>query len=359
MTHRLRGPVRIVGTGLLGTSIGLGLSARGVEVQLTDASPTAERLAADFGAGRLARPGDRPELIVVAVPPDVTARVVAAELEAFPDAVVTDVASVKAVPLAELRELGADISRYLGSHPMAGRERSGALAGSGDLFVGRPWVIAGHDDISYERGSLVDDLILDLGAVPIESTPDEHDRAVAIVSHVPQLVSSLMAARLADAPDEALRLAGGGVRDVTRVAASDPALWIQILGANAPAVVEQLRAMQADLAGLVDALDAIDASGSRKAVADALRAGNEGVARLPGKHGTHARFTLVQVRIDDRPGQLARLLADIGDAGVNLEDVRIEHAEGAQFGVVEITVLPDALQPLHEALEQLGWQVVA
>ncbi|WP_342384231.1 prephenate dehydrogenase [Agrococcus sp. KRD186] len=359
MTHRLRGPVRIVGTGLLGTSIGLGLAARGVEVQLHDASPTAMRLAADYGAGRVAEPGDAPELIVVAVPPDVTAQVVAAELEAFPDAVVTDVASVKAVPLAQLRAMGADVSRYLGTHPMAGREKSGAIAGTGDLFVGRPWVIASHEGISYERGSLVDDLILDLGAVPIESTPDEHDRAVAIVSHVPQLVSSLMAARLADAPDEALRLAGGGVRDVTRVAASDPALWIQILGANAPAIVEQLRALQTDLATLVDALDDPEASGSRKTMADALRAGNDGVSRLPGKHGTHTRFTLVQVRIDDRPGQLARLLADIGDADVNLEDVRIEHAEGAQFGVVEITVLPEAVQRLHEALEQLGWQVLA
>lgn len=359
MTHRLRGPVRIVGTGLLGTSIGLGLAARGVEVQLRDASPTAERLAADYGAGRLAQPGDAPELIVVAVPPDVTAQVVAAELEAFPDAVVTDVASVKAVPLAQLRELGADVSRYLGSHPMAGRERSGALAGSGDLFVGRPWVIAGHDDISYERGSLIDDLILDLGAVPIESTPEAHDRAVAIVSHVPQLVSSLMAARLADAPDEALRLAGAGVRDVTRVAGSDPALWIQILGANAPAVAEQLRALQADLATLVDALEAPEASGSRRTVADTMRAGNEGVARLPGKHGTNTRFTLVQVRIDDRPGQLAQLLTDIGEAGVNLEDVRIDHAEGAQFGVVEVTVLPEVVQRLHEALEQLAWEVLS
>lgn len=359
MTHRLRGPVRIVGTGLLGTSIGLGLRARGVEVQLRDASPTAERLAADYGAGRLAGEGDAPELIVVAVPPDVTAEVVAAELAAFPDAVVTDVASVKAVPLQQLRALGADVSRYLGSHPMAGRERSGALAGSGDLFVGRPWVIAGHDGISDERGSLVDDLVLDLGAVPIESTPEEHDRAVAIVSHLPQLVSSLMAARLADAPEEALRLAGGGVRDVTRVAASDPALWIQILGANAPAVAEQLRALQADLATLADALDDLEASGSRRAVADALIAGNEGVARLPGKHGTHQRFAPVQIRIDDRPGQLARLFADIGDAGINLEDVRLDHAEGAQFGVAEITVVPDAVHPLLEALAERGWQVVA
>lgn len=359
MTHRLRGPVRIVGTGLLGTSIGLGLARRGVEVQLADASPTAMRLAADYGAGRPAQPGDQPELIVVAVPPDVTAEVVARELADFPDAVVTDVASVKAVPLEQLRALGADVTRYLGSHPMAGRERSGALAGSGDLFVGRPWVIAGHDAISYARGSLVDDLVLDLGAVPIESTPEDHDRAVAIVSHVPQLVSTLMGARLADAPDEALRLAGGGVRDVTRVAGSDPALWIQILGANAPAVVEQLRALQADLAAVVDALQDVDAAGSRRALADALVAGNEGVARLPGKHGSHARYVPVQIRVDDRPGALARLLADIGEAEVNLEDVRLDHAEGAQFGVAEITVLPEAVRPLHEALEARGWQVVA
>ena len=94
-------------------------------------------------------------------------------------------------------------------------------------------------------------------------------------------------------------------------------------------------------------------------MADALRAGNEGVARLPGKHGTHTRFTRVQVRVDDRPGQLARLLADIGDADVNLEDLRLEHAEGAQFGVAEITVLPETALHLHETLEQLGWQVVA
>ncbi len=168
---RVQGTVRIVGTGLLGTSIALGLRARGVDVVLADASPTTLRLAADMGAGRIADIGaapDRPSLVVVCVPPDVTARVVAAELAAHPDALVTDVASVKAAPLAELAAMGADLSRYLGSHPLAGRERGGPVSATGDLFLGRPWVIAGHDGITYAAGAPVEQLILDLGAVPIE-----------------------------------------------------------------------------------------------------------------------------------------------------------------------------------------------
>lgn len=359
MTHRLRGPVRIVGTGLLGTSIGLGLRALGVDVQLSDASPSAARLAADYGAGRAAEAGDEPELVVVCVPPDVTAAVVAAELAAHPGAVVTDVASIKAPVLAELRTAGADISRYLGSHPMAGRERSGVLAGRADLFVGRPWVIAGHDAISYERGSLVDDLILDLGAVPIEMDAAEHDVSVAAVSHVPQLVASLLAARLQDAPDEALRLAGQGVRDTTRIASSDPALWMQILAANAPAIGTQLRELRSDLDRVIQALDDVDAPGARRAMADALAAGNAGVARLPGKHGQRSRFAHLAVRVDDRPGELARLLTDIGDANVNMEDVRLEHAEGAQFGVADILVAPEQEAGMHEALAARGWAVLS
>ncbi|MGO1497059.1 prephenate dehydrogenase [Agrococcus casei] len=359
MPHRLQGPVRIVGTGLLGTSIGLGLTARGVDVQLADASPSQAALAADYGAGRLATADDAtPQLIVVAVPPDVTAEVVASELARFPQAIVTDVASVKQLPLTQLRELGADVSRYLGSHPMAGKEQSGALAGTGDLFFGRPWVIASHDDISYSSGSLIDDLILDLGAVPIEMSVVEHDRAVALVSHVPQLASTLVASLLQEAPFESLRLAGGGLRDVTRVAGSDPALWMQILSANAEAVTEVLKQLRDSLDGVIEALDTAGEPGSLRAIAGALVEGNQGVARLPGKHGTHTKFARTLVRVDDRPGQLARLFTDIGDAGVNLEDVRIEHAEGAQFGVAEVLVALDAELELEAALTELGWKVL-
>ncbi|MDJ0325247.1 prephenate dehydrogenase [Cryobacterium sp. PH31-AA6] len=354
---RLIGPVRVVGAGLLGTSIGLGLRNRGIDVILADASPTNLSIAVDYGAGRVGAPGDAPQLIVVCVPPDVTAEIVARELEAFPNAIVTDVASVKLAPLAELRARGADVSRYIGSHPLAGRERGGPLAGRADLFVGRPWVVAAHDAISYQQATAIDDLILDLGAILVEMTPEEHDRGVALISHVPQVVSTIMARRLTDAPGSALNLAGQGLRDVTRVAASDPELWVQILGANAQPVRDILLAYREDLDRFIDALAEPTAPGARRKVAEELSGGNAGVARLPGKHGQDRRFASFIVMIDDRPGQIAQLLNEIGQLGVNMEDLRLEHSPGAQIGLAEISVLPEAVFRLTEELAARGWRI--
>lgn len=355
--RRLAGPVRIVGTGLLGTSIGLALTERGVDVALADSSPASVALAVDYGAGRRAEPSDTPELVVVCVPPDVTATVVAAELAAHPDALVTDVASVKHGVLAELAALGADVSRYLGSHPMAGRERSGPIAARADLFRGRPWVIAGHDGISYPRGAAVEQLALDLGAIPIELGTLEHDRDVALVSHVPQVVASLLARRLGEASDSAVALAGAGLRDTTRIAASDPGLWTQILGANAAPVVQILRAYRDDLDAVLTALADPAAPGARRTVAEAIAGGNAGVARLPGKHGSSKQFATLVVIVDDRPGELARLLTDIGEAGVNMEDLRLEHSPRAQIGLAEIAVLPEVEDRLAAELTARGWRI--
>ena len=210
---RLAGPVRVVGTGLLGTSIGLGLTQRGIAVQLADASPANLALAADYGAGAPASADDpEPQLVVVATPPDAVVATVLAELAAHPSSLVTDVASVKAAPLAGVRAGGGDLTRYLGSHPMAGRERGGPTRARADLFLGRPWVLAGHGGMTYQQGAPVEALALDLGAIPVELDAAAHDAAVALVSHVPQLVSSLMAARLVDASDDATALAGGAPR---------------------------------------------------------------------------------------------------------------------------------------------------
>lgn len=355
--RRLAGPVRIVGTGLLGTSIGLALRERGVDVILDDVSPAGLDLAIDYGAGRRAADGDTPELVVVCVPPDVTARVVAAELAAHPEALVTDVASVKVAPLDELRAAGADLSRYIGSHPMAGRERSGAISARADLFIGRPWVIAGHDDITYRRAAAVEQLALDLGALPIEMDAAEHDRNVALVSHAPQLVSTLLARRLGSATDSALSLAGQGLRDTTRIASSDPALWVQILGANAAPVAEILRELRGDLDVVLAALDEPTAPGARRTIAETLAGGNSGVSRIPGKHGQASHFSQIVVKVDDRPGELARLLTEIGEAGVNMEDLRLEHSPGAQIGLAEISVLPEVEERLASELESRGWKI--
>ncbi len=318
------GPVRIVGVGLLGTSIGLALTQHGVEVQLADASPTNVRIAADYGAGRAAAPGDRPALVIVCVPPDVTAHVVEAELLAHPEAIVADVASVKRSVLDELRAAGVPVARYIPTHPMAGRERGGPTAGRADLFAGRPWVVCWH--AGAVSATPVETVIRLLGASVIEMSAEAHDHAVAMISHAPQLVSSLMASRLVEARETDVALAGQGVRDVTRVAQSDPELWVQILGANAAPVRQVLSGLQADLERLLLALDDVEAPGARRTIAELLAAGNEGVTRLPGKHGGAKRYVGVTVLVNDEPGELARLLHEVGEIGINLEDLRLEHS---------------------------------
>ena len=357
MSSRVSGQVRIVGAGLLGSSIGLALRASGVDVILKDSSRASLTLAIDYGAGRAAESGDEPSLIIVAVPPDETADVVADELATWPNALVTDVASVKAKILADLVTRGADTSRYLGSHPMAGRERGGPISARADLFLGRPWVVCPHEHSTSEQARRIEDLALELGAVPVQLSPEQHVQSVATVSHVPQIVASLLARQLGAAPDSAVALAGQGLRDTTRIAASDPQLWVQILGANAPAVSAVLSSYRADLDALIAALDAPDAPGSRRAIADSLAAGNAGVARIPGKHGQDKRFSTLVVMVVDKPGELARLLTEIGDLGVNMEDLRLEHSPGAQFGLAEIAVLPEAEKKLVAELEARGWKI--
>ncbi|WP_307807527.1 prephenate dehydrogenase [Naasia sp. SYSU D00948] len=357
MNARTAGPVLVVGTGLLGASVGLGLRYEGVDVLLSDTSPAALDLAVDYGAGRRRGDGDEPALVVVAVPPDQIAATVAQALEDHPTALVTDVGSVKQHPLDGLRALGADDSRYLGSHPLAGRERGGPISARADLFFGRPWVITPHERTTPEQIRVLEDLILDLEATPVRLSPREHDEGVAVISHVPQLVASLMAARLADAPNAAVGIAGQGVRDVTRIASSSPELWVQILGANAGSVVPVLDALAADLDGLREALRHHDRIGARRTVAEVLAAGNAGVARLPGKHGQDARFASLVVLIDDRPGQLAALLTEIGEVGVNLEDLRLEHSPRAPIGIVEVVVVPEVRDRLERELTERGWRI--
>lgn len=356
---RLSGQIRIVGAGLLGASIGLAMRANGVDVALADASPSQLRLAIDYGAGRAEHQDDAPSLVIVCVPPDVVADVIAAELARFPDAVVTDVASVKLAPLHELQARGVDLVRYIGSHPMAGRERGGAISARADLFYGRPWVVCRDHETPAPALAIVEALALDLGALPIEMTPEEHDASVGLVSHVPQIVASALAKQLVDAPDAAVRLTGQGLRDTVRIAASQPELWVQILASNGAPVVEVLDRLVADLSSVAEALRAPDAPGARRDIADVMAAGNVGVARLPGKHGQDRRFAQIVVMIDDTPGQLGRLLTELGEIGVNMEDLRLEHSPGAQIGLAEISVLPEVQQRTLDDLEARGWRIAS
>lgn len=359
----MRAPVRIIGTGLLGASLGLRLRQLGVPVQLEDMSLAAQALARDLGAGEIAGPDDaEPGLVVVATPPDVASRVVVSALERYPNAWVTDVASVKQRVVDEV-DASPMSDRYVGSHPMAGRERSGAIAADADLFAGRPWVITAGARTRPELVQAMQQLALDAGSLPIIMEPAQHDRSVALVSHMPQLVSSLVAGALRKAPGEALELAGQGLRDVTRIAHSDSSLWATIIAGNATAVTDVLRGVNFELSRLIAALepgsDDPFAPGVLAGVSHAILRGNEGVSRIPGKHGgAPRRYSEVIVLIPDKPGELGRLFGEIGDIGVNIEDFQLEHSFGQSVGRAMVSVVPSQAGHLARSLEQRGWQVI-
>jgi prephenate dehydrogenase len=445
-TARGTGPRRVVviGTGLIGTSVALALRERGADVWLADRDAAAARLAANIGAGTLlplaGQPWEEPaggpaDLAVLAVPPAAVAPALAEAQARNLARWYTDVASVKSFPLAAARARGCDLSSFVPAHPLSGRERSGPAAARADLFLGRPWVICPAAENSEAAVAAVVDLARACGAEPVLASAAEHDRWVALTSHAPHVVSAAMAARLADSSDSALALAGQGLRDVTRIAAGDTALWTQILAANAAPVAEILAAVAADLAAAAEALAEAVPIGQPAAVSPArlgrgpagpdqgsagpdqgsagpdqgsagpdwgpaglaepgaaprfrgnargnvsaetpaepagradpaalkvlaalLDQGCAGVARIPGKQGSPARAdAVVQVVIRDLPGELARLFEAAGQAGVNIEDIGIEHSPGLPVGVAELTVRPGAVAPLTEALAAHGWPV--
>jgi prephenate dehydrogenase len=370
------GRVLIAGTGLIGTSVALALRAKGAEVWLSDADQATAKLAADLGAGVVV-PDLRDakgiaDVAVLAMPPAAVGAMLGYAQECAVAEWYTDVASVKALPVAQARELGCDLETYVPAHPLAGRERHGPAAAQADLFLGRTWALCPLPETSPAAVAAVTSLAIACGAVPVTTDPETHDRWVALVSHAPHLIAVAMAARLAPSsvPADALGLAGQGLRDVTRIAAGDTALWTQILSANAGPVAEVVAAVAEDLAAAARELagdpappdigqrDIGERDPQEQSMAGLLDRGRAGVARIPGKHGGRARnFTVVQVVIADRPGELARLFIAAGAAGVNIEDIRLEHSPGLPVGVAELSIRPDQAATLLDAMEAGGWPV--
>jgi prephenate dehydrogenase len=352
-TPVLTGPVLIVGTGLIGTSVGLALSSEGLDIVLADHDADNLAAAVELGAGRAGEPDDV-GLVVVAVPPDHLGDAVVDALRRWDAAIVTDLGSVKTAPLEAVRASGADLTRYVGSHPMAGSERSGPAAASSNLFEGRAWAVTPHEKASSDAVETVRGLAVACGASPVELTPDDHDAAVAQVSHLPHLMAVLAAARLVEAPHRHLSLSGQGLRDVTRVAAGDPTLWRQIVAANAGQLRDLLLAVRDDVDRLLTGLG----DPAEPYVLELLRRGAAGTELIPGKHGkpTPAQ-TIVYVAVPDRPGELARLFADAGQSGVNVEDLHIDHDPARPVGLVEIVVDASSADRLVTSLTAQGWSV--
>jgi len=371
------GRLLVVGAGLMGTSLGLAVRRAGGTVHLHDRDPQRVALAASLGAGDACAEPDAGEacgafdVAMAAVPPRLTASVCIGLLRSGVADVVSHMASVQANIQAEVETSETELSSFVGSHPVAGRETTGPAGADAGLFQGRPWALCPPAGASAEAVAAVSRLILAVGGVPIQLGAQQHDELLARVSHVPQLVASALAATLLDRP-EAAALAGPGLRDMTRLADSPAQMWSEIVSANAPAVRAALDALAVHLdgvrrrlddrpdAGVGDGLgDGSDDDAPARAVADLIERGHAGRALLPGKHGRPARLLAsVLVVISDEPGSLARLFRDIAESEVNVEDVRLEHAPGQPRGVVELAVAPGERDRLLAALAARGWAAV-
>lgn len=351
--HDLRGRALIVGTGLVGGSLGLALRERGWHVSGWDAAE--ERSRAALEAGALDAVGDDPsaELVFVAVPA-AAAGPTSARLLGDPsrprDVVVSDTSSVKAQVVRT-----ADHPRFIGGHPMAGSEQVGLAGADADLFAGVVWVLtptAGTDPAAFSR---VQTVVRSLGAEVVALSPEDHDRLVAVTSHVPHLVAATLMNAASDAGRQhaaLLQLAAGGFRDMTRVAAGDPSIWPDICTDNAGAIVDAFDRLLAELGQTRDLVASTDRSGVR-ALLDRASAARRA---LPARAVQPQALAELRVPVPDRAGVLAELTTLAGDLGVNISDFEIAHsAEGAR-GVLVLVVDAAEVDKLRSAIAQRGYR---
>jgi len=346
--------VKIVGSGLIGTSIGLALSAAGVRVLMSDKDPAASALAQSLvGSHPQTESLEVFDVVILAVPPSSLTKVIEEESKLHPLSTFIDILSIKIKPLLEVQGYADVASRFVGTHPMAGREISGAQSARGDLFVGRTWIIATGETTQTQSVDLATELISRCGGIPVIMSAQDHDRAMALISHAPQMLASLLAATLIDANPLWLTLIGQGFRDFTRIADSDPLLWREILSENSENILPVLRNFRRRL-------EEVESTLNDPLVAQSvIELGNQGRKLIPGKHGKTARtYIYLHIVIDDKAGQLASIFNDCASADVNIEDVSIEHTPGQNTGLVTLSILEMAkAEHLEHFLSDHGWKV--
>lgn len=343
--------VRIVGAGLIGTSIALALAGKNIAVQMVDSNPAHASLAQDLAGKAFEGEAD---LVVLALPSSRLSEVISREFMLNSHATFMDIGSTKTRPQRDIEAHMGFAKRFCGTHPMAGREIGGPEAARADLFDGRPWIYTPSKESQKSAVEAVVELIAALGATPIRMEIEEHDAAVALISHLPQISASLLAKQLANGREGWMALAGQGLRDATRIAASDPTLWEEIITSNKEEIRPLLRSLETDLHQLIAGLD------EEKTIERMIVEGRRGRERIPGKHGGRARdYSFLPIVIEDKAGQLASLFQECANADVNIEDLTIEHSPGQFTGLITLALSHDGAEKLSEHLASRGWNVHA
>jgi prephenate dehydrogenase len=344
----------IVGTGLIGGSIGMALRRQGWWVSGTDKEPSRAERARELGAIDEVGVDTAAAVTFIAVPAGAVADVAKAVLSQQDaegrSGVVTDVAGIKETIVSAVGH-----PRFVGGHPMAGSEQDGVDGAGPDLFLGATWVLTPGQHTSGEAYSEVQGLVRLLGANPVAVDPRRHDELVALVSHTPHLTAAALMNLAADAATSdatLLRLAAGGFRDMTRIAAGHPGIWPDVVAENRDAICAALDQLSASL----DKVRAIVAGGDREGLLELLQRAREARVNLPSGAPSLGHASEVRVPVPDRPGVIAEVSTLLGGLGVNIFDVEIAHSVEGDRGVLVLIVDAGTEDVVRKALTDRGYK---
>src|SRR5688500_3551507 len=345
MTARNR--AAIVGTGLIGGSIGMALRGLGWHVSGRDADPARAARALELGA--LDRVGSDAEAEITFVATPVSSVADEARQATNDGGIVTDVGSVKGPIVGAV-----DHPRFVGGHPMAGSEQEGVDGARADLFQGAVWVLTPTSATDDGAHALVRSVVSSLGAEVVELPPDRHDALVAVVSHVPHLTAATLMVLAAEGAEEhraMLRLAAGGFRDMTRIASGHPGIWPDICVENRDAIVTALEELESTLRKVRE----VGAAGDRGSILDRLSRARAARVNLHARVGSMADMVEVRVPVPDRAGVLAEVTTLASELGVSIADFEIAHSSEGQAGVLLILVPADSVERFTGGLIARGY----
>ena len=343
--------VKVIGAGLIGTSIALSLKKYGLSIQMQDIDPKAERLANDLVGGVEL---ENPDLIIVAASIGANLNLVLNTLKLNSKSIVMDIASVKSNLLDEVTKLSENAENFISSHPMAGREVSGAESARADLFEGRAWLGIESKSSSDQAREYLTEVVEICGGTLYWLSAKQHDEAVAAISHLPQVLSTSLAYTLSKQDAGTLNLAGQGLRDLLRLSGSNPKLWSELLLANKNTLASYLDEMIKTLSQIKQSLS----ESNQVKLEGIFKTGNDVYAKLPGKHGGQLRnYSYLPIVIDDQPGQLAKIFNECAKIKVNIEDLSIEHSPGQQTGLITLALNEKDAKELSIHLQNAGWNV--
>jgi prephenate dehydrogenase len=345
--------VKIIGSGLIGTSIALALKSKELSIQMVDLDAQSERLANDLVGGEVI---SDPDLVIVSASIGANLDLILQSLKTHPGSIVVDVASVKSNLVDEVTKLSDNPENFISSHPMAGREVSGAQSARSDLFVGRAWIGISSDNTSELAKEFLTELVSICGSALYWLPAKEHDQTVAAISHLPQVLSTALAYTLDKKEVKSINLSGQGLRDLLRLSGSNPKLWSELLLANKEALNSVLSAMNQSISAIQQSL----ANNDDKTLEDIFTIGNKVYQSIPGKHGGQNRnYAFLPIVIQDQPGQLAKIFAECAKIKVNIEDLSIEHSPGQQTGLITLALNENDAEKLSNHLQSVGWNVHA